>query len=187
MRMHGQRPGSGGVTLIELLVVLALVAVLQTLAAPALSGMADALRLTAGSNTILSSIHLARSEAIKRKARVVLCKSTTGDACASTGGWEQGWIVFHDRNNNATLDSGEEIIQRESALPSHFSLVGNMTVAKYVSYTPSGTTEWTSGAFQAGRLTLCRRSLSSVAARRIIVSGTGRPRIEKTTLSACPA
>lgn len=184
MGSHG-RADSGGVTLIELLVLLAIVAVLQTLAAPAISGMSDSLRLTAGINSFLSSIHLARSEAIKRNARVVLCKSATGDACASTGGWEQGWIVFHDADNNATLNAGEIILWREQALLHPIRLAGNSQVASYVSYTPTGTTSLTSGAFQAGTLTLCRQSASPAQARTIVISNSGRPRTSRVTVNQC--
>lgn len=184
MRRHG-RSGFGGVTLIELLVVLALVAVLQTLASPALSGMVNSMRLSTGANAFFSSIHLARSEAIKRNSRVVLCKSATGDACASSGGWEQGWIVFHDVNNNAALDAGEVLLLREQALPHPIRLAGNSQVASYVSYTPMGTTSLTSGAFQAGTLTLCPQSATRVEARKIVISSAGRPRAVKTTVEHC--
>lgn len=185
MGKHG-RSGSGGVTLIELLVVLALAAVFQTLAAPAMSGMANSMRTSAAANTFFSSIHLARSEAIKRKARVVLCKSATGDACASTGGWEQGWLVFHDANNNASLDAGEVLLLREQALPDPVRLAGNGPVASYVSYTATGTTSYTSGAFQAGTFTVCPESVGVTGARQIVISSAGRPRTVKTTVAQCP-
>lgn len=185
MRKHG-RSGSGGVTLIELLVLLVLVAVFQTLAAPALSGLANSMRLSAGVNRFFSSVHLARSEAIKRNARVVLCKSATGNACASTGGWEQGWIVFHDANNNAALDAGEVLLLREQALPHPIRLAGNSHVAGYVSYTPMGTTRLTSGAFQAGTLTLCPQSATRVEARQIVISSSGRPRTIRAMVDQCP-
>ncbi len=165
----------------------AVMAILMSLAVPAMTGVMDSVKLTSASNTFLSTLYLTRSEAIKRNGRVVLCKSATGLSCSTDGSWEQGWIVFHDENNNATLDSGEEIIQREGALPSNLSLIGNTPVSKYVSYTSSGTTKLSSGAFQAGMITLCRQSTSSVEARQIIVSSTGRPRIQKATVSACPS
>ena len=86
----GRRSGCAGFTLIELLVVVALVAIIQLLAAPALSGMANSMRLTSAANSLFSSLLLARSEAIKRNSRAVVCKSATGDTCITTGGWEQG-------------------------------------------------------------------------------------------------
>lgn len=180
------RQSNTGFTLIELMVVLAVMTVLLALTIPAMTEVMASVELATFSNSFLSNLYLTRSEAIKRNARVVLCKSATGLSCATDGNWEQGWIVFHDVNNNATLDLGEVIIQREQALPPNLRLVGNIHVARYVSYSHFGTTKLTSGAFQAGTLTLCRQSLSSGEARHIIISSTGRPRIQKTTVTACP-
>ena len=181
-----KRAVSDGFTLIELMVVLAVVAVLQTLAAPAFSGAVTSIRLTTAVNSLLSSLLLARSEAIKRNSRVVVCRSTSGNACASSSGWEQGWIVFHDANNNAALDPGESVIAREQALPNLVRLRGNAPVASYVSYTPVGSASYTSGAFQAGTFTVCIQSESSGDARQIVISASGRPRTAKTAVPQCP-
>lgn len=182
--MKLQQPNMG-FTLTELMVVLAVMTVLLTLAVPAMTEVMALSKLASFSNSFLSNLYLARSEAIKRNARVVLCKSAMGLSCTTDGGWEQGWIVFHDFNNNVALDSGEAIILRVQALPSNFRLTGNDHVDDYISYNPMGATRLTSGAFQAGTLTLCRQSLSSGEARHIIISSTGRPRIQKTTVPAC--
>lgn len=166
--------------------VLALVVTVQALAAPTLAGLSNSIRLAAGTNAFVSSIHLARSEAIKRNARVVICKSFTGDRCAATGGWEQGWIVFHDANNNATLDAGEQRLLWEQPFPQRLRLAGNSPIADYVSYTPLGTTRFISGAFQAGTFTLCFQSSAPVEARQVVVSSSGRPRTAKAMVSQCP-
>ena len=174
-----------GFTLIELLVVVALAATLLSLAVPALGNMANSIRLTAAVNALFSSLLLARSEAIKRNSRAVVCKSASGDACITTGGWEQGWIVFHDANNNASVDTGEVILSREQALPQPIRFTGNGPVASYVSYTAMGTTTYPSGAFQAGTLTVCTKSSTSVAAREIKINISGRPRTLKTMVQDC--
>ena len=96
-----------GFTLVELLVTIAIAALLLAAAIPTLSGVAKSIRLSAASNTFVSGLYLARCEAIKRNGRVVLCKSADGVCCASTGGWEQGWMVFHDSNNNGVRDGSE--------------------------------------------------------------------------------
>ncbi|HEX7971583.1 MAG TPA: GspH/FimT family protein, partial [Thiobacillus sp.] len=103
-----------------------------------------------------------------------------------TGAWHQGWVVFHDINNNAALDAGETVILKQPGMPDGFRLTGNSHVSDYISYMPTGATEMTSGAFQSGTLTVCRQSYEEYGARRIVISRTGRPRIETTTLASCP-
>lgn len=181
----GKRYGCSGFTLVELMMVIVVLAVLQTLAAPAFSAMVNSVRLTTVVNSLFSSLILARSEAIKRNSRAVVCKSATGSSCTTTGGWEQGWIVFHDANNNAALDVGEALLSREQALPNLIRLAGNGPVFNYVSYTPLGSANYTSGAFQAGTLTVCAQSATPADARQIVISSAGRPRTAKTTVDHC--
>lgn len=181
------RAFNGGFTLIELLIAMAVMAILITVAIPAYSNMLASHRLTSQSNTFLGSLHFARSEAIKRNGRVVVCKSSSGDGCDASGGWQQGWIVFDDTNNNASLDAGEGLLRRGEALAEGFSMTGNGPVEAYVSYTPFGLTKKTSGAWQGGTITLCQLAVSGGDARQIVISITGRPRINKTTATSCPS
>jgi type IV fimbrial biogenesis protein FimT len=183
--MQYQRSRCEGFTLIELLVVLTLLVVLQTLAVPAMSAVADSIRVQSVTQSFFSNLQFTRSEAIKRNARVVLCKSDTGLRCVRTGGWEQGWIVFQDVNNNAQVDAGEPVLQRELALVGALRLTGNTQVESYISYTPLGHTSTTSGAFQAGTFTVCRRSTTQTEARQIVISSAGRVRTQKVTLNQC--
>jgi type IV fimbrial biogenesis protein FimT len=174
-----------GFTLVEAAVVVAVLAILATVAMPSMGRMVDSTRLASLSNDFLSSMYLARSEAIKRNSPVAMCKSFDGIECAASGGWEQGWIVFHDPNNNGTADPGEAIVQRTQALPAGFTLSGNQSVARYISFTPTGRTRLVSGAFQAGTLTLCKSLAAEVGARQIVINNVGRARVEKLPAGAC--
>lgn len=176
----------GGVTLVELLLSIAIAAILITLAVPALDAAMTSAKLGSASNSFLSSLYLARSEAIKRNSRTVVCKSADGANCTSSGHWDQGWIIFHDVNNDAQADSGEQVILRTTSLHSDIAMQGNTPVSRYVSYSPTGSAMYVSGAFQAGTVTTCRVSANGGETRHIIISATGRPRIQKSTTSICP-
>lgn len=172
-----------GVTLLELMVVLAVAAILLLAGIPSFASLAHSSRLSSATNSMVSSLYLARSEAIKRNSRVVACTSATGTSCAASGGWDQGWMVFHDANNNASVDDGEGVILVQPALPQGYQMKGDSKVSKYISYSSSGGTKHVSGAFQAGALILCSTGLSD-AARKIIISSTGRART--VLLPTCP-
>ena len=172
-------------TLVELLVSLTVAGVLLALSVPSLNQMLQTQKSISLLNSFVASLHLARGEAIKRNARAVMCKSANGLSCSSDGGWEQGWILFHDANNNAAFDEGEAVVLQQGALAQGQRLTGNFQVANYVSYSASGSAKLISGAWQAGTFTLCPPVLSSVEVRQIILSGTGRPRTQKASASVC--
>jgi len=174
-----------GATLLELMVVLAVSAVLLGIGVPGFLALTHSSRLVSATNEMVLSLHLARSEAIKRNSRVVMCTSGTGASCVASGGWHQGWLVFHDPNNNAVLDSGETVILARQAFPPGLRLNGNGWISKYISYTSSGATRTISGALQVGTLTVCNESAASGTARWIVVSSTGRPRTVKVVLASC--
>jgi type IV fimbrial biogenesis protein FimT len=174
-----------GFSLPELLMAVCVAGVLLTLAVPPFAQAIRSMTLTSEANSVLAQLHLARSEAIKRNGRVALCKSADGRSCTSSGGWEQGWIVFDDHDNTAARSANETIVFRSQALPGGYVLKGNQNVARYVSFTDAGGTRMASGAFQAGTLTLCQQSRSRTEAREIVISAVGRPRIHKTVVNQC--
>lgn len=174
-----------GFTLVELLVVLVISAVLAAVAVPSWRALSEKLQVTGVSNAFVASLHLARSEAIKRQDRVALCKSADGVFCAPAGGWDQGWIIFHDRNNNGRREEAEQVLRRQQALPQALRLSGNLTVAHYVSFVPTGATKLVGGGFQAGTLTVCWESGRTAEARQIILNAAGRPRVRAFTAATC--
>ena len=174
-----------GFTLTELAAVVAIAALLVGVGAPAMTSAIKSVQLSSASNDLLASLFAARSEAIKRNARVVVCTSADGVSCALAGGWEQGWMVFHDSDNDGMHGSGEAVIQRVQALAMELRITGNLNVARYVSYVASGATRLVGGGFQSGTFTLCRQSTSSGEARQIIISSSGRPRVRKTQVATC--
>jgi type IV fimbrial biogenesis protein FimT len=183
--MHTRnRRGSLGLTLVETLVSTTVAAVCVGVCVPFATGFSRSAALGGTANLLLSDVLLARSEARKRGVPAVLCKSASGSECADSGGWEQGWIVFVDTDGDAQRDAAEVLLHHAQPLPPGLRVAGNLTVSRYISFHPAGGTRTTSGAFQAGTVTLCWTELPD--ARQVIISATGRPRIHKATLAACP-
>ncbi len=184
--MRSLRQHAGGVTLIEALVVLALLAILAALAAPALGQMVAQQRLNATAAEMVGALALTRSEAIRQGQRVVLCRAGPEPApnqrCATNSNtvsapehqWTAGWLLFADLNGNAQRDDGETLLRVGSAAPAGVVVVGNMHVARYVSYMPQGHTLLVTGAFQAGTIALCQPGSSPMLG--IVISRNGRPR-----------
>ena len=158
-----------GVTLIELLTVIAIVAILAAIGVPSFQETIVRNRMAAQSNEFLSALNFARSEAIKRGHSVTLCRSTNATSCASTGGWESGWLAFSDPNGNGTMDTGDASIRVWVALSAGFTLKGNTGVAGTIRYDARGMAQNT------GHLLMCKSSQIN-GARAIIVT-TARPRV----------
>ena len=175
----------GGFSLTELLVALAIAALLATMGVPAMGSMADSMRMTNASNRLHSHLHLARSEAIKRRGRVALCKSADGVYCTSAGDWEQGWIVFSDTNNDGLREWNEDVIAVEGAQPARLLISANQHINSNVSYAPGGEARLLTGAFQAGTFTVCNDSAGRADARQVTVNSVGRARVQKGLLASC--
>lgn len=170
-----------GFNLIELIVTVSLATLLLVAGVSSFQTVLDNNRLNTVTNEFVTALNLARSEAVKRNNRVVLRKadtSTSSYTTQSSQGYEQGWIIFVDNDNDATLDTGETLLQvfdRPSRLG--VTLQGNANLTDYVMFTPEGFAKTTAGAFQAGTLTVCKNS----KARQVIISSTGRIRTVDST------
>lgn len=100
---YRQSYGAAGFTLVELVVVVALIAILSAVAAPQMVALTNSNRLSAANSELTSALQLARSEAIRRGARVTVCPTSNGTACASTTTWSR-WIIVGRDNTTGTND-----------------------------------------------------------------------------------
>lgn len=174
-----------GLTLVELMATLAIAAVLLGVAVPSLAKLVHSVHLSTASNALMASLRLARSEALKRGARVAVCKSADGVTCAAVGGWEQGWILFQDRNGNGALDEDDTLIQREEAVGGKLRVTGNLPVARAIAFGANGGARSPGGGLQAGTVTLCRLSAAPGPARRVVITTGGRVRVVSATVDSC--
>ena len=91
---------NAGFTLIELMMTLLVAGVVLGFGIPAFTEFIANNRMAASVNDFTSAIHMARTEAVKRRANVTLCPSadwnTDNPSCANAGSFADGWIVFID-------------------------------------------------------------------------------------------
>jgi type IV fimbrial biogenesis protein FimT len=93
-------------TIIELVITVTILAILVATAIPSFRTLMANSRSTNLASEMFMALNIARSEAIKRSARISVCASADGATCAGTP-WDQGWIVFID---GAATDTAAPVI-----------------------------------------------------------------------------
>ena len=158
-----------GLTLLELLWVLALAAIVSATAVPAFRSYLLDARRTADINGFVTAIQLARNEAAKRGRPVVLCKTVDSLACGRREiGYDAGWMVFvntDDRRPPERAPSEQLLLLHRPATTG--TIRANRRLFEF---RPFG---WRS---TNGTVTFCD-DRGPPAARAVIVSYTGRPRV----------
>ena len=171
-----------GFTLFESLITMSIAVVLSSIAVPSFDSSRKNGHMSANINAMHSSLMMARSGSLSRRERVTVCKSSDGASCTTTGNWAQGWVVFVDSDNDASIDINEQIIKVKQQLPGDgISFIGNSLVDDYISYALSGRTQTTGGGIQRGTLVLCDDRGFTHDARAIVLNAVGRARVDHAT------
>jgi type IV fimbrial biogenesis protein FimT len=181
-----------GFTLIELLFAVAVLAVMVGIGLPNMQEFVRNSRMSSSANDIISDFNFARSEAVKRRVPITLCKSQDGAACdADDTDPFNRWIIFVDDEDPAVVAAtdgngeidGAEVILRDRELPESITVVTDADEIRAI-FLPTGfpviETE------NVNRFVLCdvRGNVISAggdsAARAIEVLPTGRPSVFRT-------
>ena len=199
------KANNAGFTLLELMVAITVLALLLGIGVPGFRDFVRNSRMTAATNDIVTDFSIARSEAVKRRVPVTLCKSQNLTACdTAAAGAFRTWIMFVDDADPAIADltndgDGEvdagEVILRQRTIADTITVTTNANAGR-VTFLPSGYPN----ANAPGNVTdfrLCddRGNETSVggnsAARAVRILPTGRPvavrdKATITTLGGCP-
>ena len=166
---------SRGFTLIELMIAVGLTALLLSMAVPALNAFTNNARQTSAINDFVSSMHIARSTAVTTNFRVTVCASTNGNSCGAVD-WDQGWIVFMDRDSDQVVD-GDEVIAAASDGIEGLS-IQSAEFGQFLMYRPNGRVMNASVNGNSGQFTVCDERGVDYA-KVMILDLSGRPRLSK--------
>jgi type IV fimbrial biogenesis protein FimT len=181
-----------GFTLTEFMVTLAVAGILLSVAVPNFRSFIQNDRLSAAANDLLRSFQLARTQAIKHQANVVVCASANPTAANPTCSYGpfNGWIVFQDTNSNWQVDAGEPVLERHELLDSSITVkTDNNGIESYAA---------TGFANPAGVKTPTRNILvcdvrgnqivgGNSVERAVLIATTGRTRVSKTSADVSTA
>lgn len=193
-----------GLTFIELIVTLLVVALMLGVGVPGFNNLIDTNRMAGVNNEIVSTLHMARSEAVKQRSNVTVCASaswnSTTPTCDPSAALRDGWIVFTDgvppTVANGTVDVGETVLKTHGPIADTINTVNvdaDVTL-HYVSFAPTGFTQQIGAMVPVANIVLCDRrgnkdTGGGVAAGRFIrIAPTGRPQTYrmKTDVQASP-
>jgi type IV fimbrial biogenesis protein FimT len=164
-----------GFTLIELMITLSLAAIILTLAVPAFRDIILNNRAAVQSNELVTTMNVARSEAVRRGARVSVCASSDQSSCTGGTNWAVGWIVFVD---GAANDLAPPVVDGEP-IRVWDPITGGATLTgpSAFRYRPLG------DVVAPGVLEHRRPSCSGDQGRNIAVNAAGQARVVRVT---CP-
>lgn len=172
-----------GFTLIEVMIVVSILAVLIALAAPSFTPMIERWRVRQSVEQLQSTLHYARSEAIKRGGQVAIQKLPNNGSCTTAGGnteWDCGWFVCEDTNGNGTCESTEPVLQRYDSPP-------NIQITRTGGGANIKLNRWglVDGSWLGFSLVPLNKGTSDPAARGLCMSSGGRIRITPPEDTPC--
>lgn len=179
-----------GFSLIELMYTLAVAALLLGVGIPAFTTTLRNASMTASTNSIVTALHAARSEAIKQRARITVCPAAlagANPACQADG---TSLLVFRNSGDDASFEpaNGDVVVQFHAWTRGDVTTITD-DLPGYITYTPAGFTRAIDGGQLAGNLVFCDARGDS-AARVLTLSATGRPQIRRHTdvagVPGCP-
>lgn len=180
---------SRGFTIPEIIITLGIIAIVLSTAVPSISSMIKDNRLASQLNSVVTHIHVARAEAVKRDVRVIMCRIRSPDditpMCGGTEKvWTNGYIVFADDGNysNNLYDPGTDtLLIRGQPATSGVTMRTSSSWNRNLEFNPDGSTN-EGGAIAF--MSLCD-DRGSDNGRQIQVAANGIPRMFSGNISTC--
>ena len=176
--MDFQASNQGGLTLLEMLTAIAIGAITLAIAVPGYQSLVERNRMASSVNTFVTHLYQARAEAVNRGEWVALCPSSDGTTCLEDHTqWGMGYLVFVDQDRNKRRDPEEPVLSHTQGDKDRIVIQSSSRHRRTLAYRPSG---------RAWGFNTTVRFCSEYDAknnRTVVISATGRPRVNTTTSS----
>lgn len=118
MHMKNSLHKQFGFTLAELMITVAIAGILIAIGLPSMREFIQNGRITSITNEMVSTLMIARSEAMKQNSMTCVCPAADGDgdglldiACVASNNWETGWIAFRDSDADCVLGADDVLLK----------------------------------------------------------------------------
>jgi type IV fimbrial biogenesis protein FimT len=178
--LHAPAVAENGFTLAELIITLALGLILLGIGIPAFHLLAEGSQQTAEINCFVRHLSLARSSAVKTGRDHVLCPSSDLSHCEEQTGWQEGFILFEDRNEDGMRESDERLVHVNRP-------TGKIAISMHSTMGRTHITFRADGRSAGSNLTLtfCDPD-GEVPPKAVILSNSGKSRISPTRPDGSP-
>ena len=153
------------------MIVITIAGILAAVAIPSYQTMVKNNCMTTEANTLVASLQLARSEAVRRRQPVRITAATPG---VTTNEWGTGWTVWVDTNADGAMQSGE--VLRQVDLTCGTTTVDEPSNITTFTYRPTGFLDTTTA---GGSFQVCDDRTAETG-RQITIAPTGRPSINSS-------
>lgn len=155
-RSGARQRSAAGFTLIELLIVLTITTLIMTVGVGSFNQYIGSTQADTIINTLRTALSLARAEAVKRSASVLICRQgALPGSCGGSGAtgqldWSEGWLLFVDSNRDRVFDlaDGDELLRVFPAIEENFVLKWNR--GNFIAYQGNGSLHSLNGTFCLG-------------------------------------
>lgn len=162
--------GARGFTLTELMIALAIAGILAMIGAPTMGHLLARTQNANAEALVANGLRHARTAAIMKNTRVLMCPSADGRHCHPDDDWAHGWILARDADHDGQADAAVPVIASQAAMHAGTRIVTSAGRERIV-FHPDGSAAGTNA-----RFTICHAR--EPGGKSVVVSNSGRVRLE---------